>query len=256
LAFAVKLNLSFFKRWLRSRWLRRIVLSGLIAGLLGVVFLASFYFSWQGSRRADEVRVPDVTGLLLAEAGDRLEESELVSEMSEERFDLEVASGRILEQRPVAGASVRRGRKVRLIVSRGDRMLEIPELIGRADRAVQLGLGRDGFLVGDRAVVHDPEIAEGRVLVQWPPSGRPGVRNERVHRLVSLGPQTRVWVMPDLRNRKRTDVERWIDYAGLRRGAVRLRSVAGEVAGTVIGQAPLPGHPVRDREAIYLTVVR
>lgn len=253
---ALKLRFGDWKRRLDRPWLRRTlgVLGGL--ALCGFVFLVAFYWSWQSSRRADEVRVPEVAGLTAEDAGARLEEAGLVWEILDERSHPEIPSGHVLEQRPSPGLSVRPGRKVRLVVSLGSVVLTVPDIRGKADRAIQIELQREGFRLGDHAAVHDARLSEGRVLAQWPPNNRPAVPNERLHRLVSLGPRVRTYVMPDLRRRPESVVKSWIRSSGLRVGAVRLRSGTGEPRGTVIGQSPLPGHPVRDRDAVQLTVAR
>ena len=46
--------------------------------------------------------------------------------------------GMEIEQMPRAGSSVRRGRKVKLVVSLGGEVLAVPDLIGQASRAVEI----------------------------------------------------------------------------------------------------------------------
>jgi serine/threonine-protein kinase len=157
---------------------------------------------------------------------------------------------------PPPNASVRRGRKIKLILSLGGRVLEVPDLIGQASRTVEIELRQEGFIPGDEARVHSSGAASGKVIAQVPPSGSPAVPGTRVHRLVSSGRRTENWVMPDLTGLSRQSAERWLGANGFRRGSVRRVRMGGREPGTVVGQLPLAGYPVRSNDIVELTVTR
>jgi beta-lactam-binding protein with PASTA domain len=73
---------------------------------------------------------------------------------------------------------------------------------------------------------------------------------------VSDGAAIPVWVMPDLSGLTRLQAERWISNAGFRQGAVRRVRIGGRPAGTVVGQLPLAGYPVRSSDVVELSVAR
>jgi beta-lactam-binding protein with PASTA domain len=62
--------------------------------------------------------------------------------------------------------------------------------------------------------------------------------------------------MPDLTGLRRSDAEKWITGSGFRRGAVRRVRMGGWPPGTVVGQLPLPGYPVRKRDVVELTIAQ
>jgi len=220
------------------------------------VFGFTFYMAMRVEMRSTEVRVPDLVGLTLEAASHKVEPLELVLQVVEQRHDPAVASGRVLQQGPPADSSVRRGRKVKLILSLGGKVLEVPDLIGHAARAVEIELLQEGFIPGDEARVGSFSAAAGSVIAQVPPAGTPAVSNARVHRLVSNGPPDLVWVMPDLKGLERPVAESWIAAKGFRRGSVRQVRVRGRRAGTIVGQLPLAGYPIRSKDVIDLTVAR
>jgi serine/threonine-protein kinase len=222
-------------------------------GLVVVTFFVSFFVAMRVEMRSSALAVPDLVGLTLEEAR-ALAKTELVLEVVDQRNDPRVASGRILEQMPPEGASVRRGRKVKLVLSLGGRVLSVPDLVGQAARAVTIELAQEGFVPGEEARVHSARMEAGRVLAQVPPAQTSAVPSSRVHRLVSAGPLPVAAVMPDLRGRRREEVEQWIEMAGLRRGAVRHVAAAGRAQGLVVAQAPLSGHPVRVKDVVDLAV--
>ena len=218
------------------------------------VFVASFFLAMRVEMRSTEVGVPDLAGLTLDEARARVNPLELVLEVVDQRNDPGVASGRVLEQMPPAGASVRRGRKLKLILSLGGKVLLVPDLTGSAARTAVIELVQQGFAPGDEARVPSYELEAGRILAQVPAPGASVVPQSRLHRLVSDGPPPSVFVMPDLTGRSRQDAERRIALYGFRQGAVRQVSAGGRPPGTVVAQLPESGYPVRVTDIVELAV--
>jgi beta-lactam-binding protein with PASTA domain len=238
--------------------LKRMAVSAVWIGggavLAGTVFVFSFYTAMRVEMRSTEVAVPDLAGLTVDEASSEIGPAGLVLQVVDQRNDPRVPSGRVLEQMPHPGASVRRGRKVKLVLSLGGRVLTVPDLVGHAARAIEIELRQEGFVPGDEARVGSFDVPAGRVLAQVPPANASAVPNSRVHRLVSDGPPAAVWVMPDLTGRPRQEVESWIARAGFRRGAVRRVAAGARVPGTVVSQSPLAGYPVKSKEIVELAV--
>jgi serine/threonine-protein kinase len=240
------------------RTLKRIgwIALGLLGGgtLLAAVFVFSFFTAMRVAMRSTQVSVPDLTGLTLASAKERTGPLDQVVAVVDQRNDPRVPSGRVLEQMPQPGASVRHGRKVKLILSLGGKVLSVPDLVGHAARAVAIELRQEGFIPGDEARVHSYEMEAGKVLAQVPATGATVVPNSRVHRLVSDGPPPATWIMPDLRGKTRSEAERWISLCGFRRGVVRRVPAAGPAPGTVVAQLPQAGYPIRSKDIVELAV--
>jgi len=238
--------------------LKRLISAGLWLfvgiGLAGVVFVASFYTAMRVEMRSTQVEVPQLRGLTLVEAKESVDPLGLVLEVVDQRNDPRVASGGVLGQTPRAGDSVRRGRKVKLILSLGGRVLEVPDLVGQAARAVSIKLEQEGFVPGDEANVFSTEVPRGRVMAQVPPPRATAMPNSRVHRLVSRGAPTPRWVMPDLSGLTRAEAARWIEKSGFRRGEVREVASSGKTRGEVVAQLPLAGYPIRSRDIVELAI--
>ena len=253
----MKLRITIARPTLRGGWRPVLIAAAWILGgamLVGGAFGLSFYFSIQSAARSNEIEVPDLIGLDLEAASEKVKPMELRLQVVDQRNDPATPSGKVLEQMPRAGSSVRRGRKVKLVVSLGGEVLAVPNLIGQATRAVEIELRQQGFVPGDQARVKASGTRPGAVISQVPPPDTPAVPSTRVHRLVSDGPPEASWVMPDLTGLSRTAAERWIDLCGLRVGPVRRVPAQGRSAGSVVGQLPLAGYPVRSREIVELSV--
>ena len=225
-------------------------------GAVLFVFALSFYLAMKMEMRSTEVVVPDLRGLSIEDASKAVDPLSLVLDVVDQRNDPAVGSGKILQQQPAGGSLVRRGRKLKLVMSLGGKILTVPNLQGKANRAVAIELRRDGFGTGDEARVYSRDVPAGKIVAQVPPPGSPGVPNTRVHRLVSSGPPAPAWVMPDLTGLPRGTAERWIEASGFRRSPVRRVASRGHAPGTVIGQLPLAGYPIHSNDIVELTVAR
>jgi len=235
------------------------IVAAWIAGggaLFATVFAISFYLALKMEMRSTEAVVPDLGGMTREDAERVAGPLGLRVEVADQRHDPTVSSGRVLAQEPPGGSEVRRGRRVKVVLSLGGRVLEVPNLVGQQSRTVDIALRREGFLPGEEVEVFDAAAPRGTVIAQVPPPGSPSVPGERVHRLVSLGPSDEIWVMPDLTDRPRAEVQRWLQKAGFRLGPVQEVSYPGSSPGTVLGQIPPAGHPVRSHDVVHLRVAR
>jgi serine/threonine-protein kinase len=222
--------------------------------LAGTAFGTAFYLAMRLEMRSTEVAVPDLCGLDVEQARRLVEPLELVLHVADQRHDPAARSGSIIEQVPAPGASVRRGRKVRLIVSLGGRVLRVPELVGHPAREVEIELRREGFIPGDEARIPSRDVPAGGVLAQVPAPGTTAVPQSRVHCLVSDGPPAPRWVMPDLTGLPRAQAEQWIQASGFRHGTVRRVGAGPRRDGTVVAQTPLAGYPVRLKDIVDLAI--
>jgi serine/threonine-protein kinase len=200
------------------------------------------------------VVVPDWIGLEQREAVASAARLSLGFEVAEMRHDPGVAVDRIVQQEPPGGTQVRRGRTIRVVVSLGGETLAVPSLIGQPARQAELALIRHGFTPGWETRIHDDTAPGSQVIGVAPVAGSLSVPGERVHRLVSGGPRTPRWVMPDLAGLTLREAREWINLCGFRSGAVRRVPGDGRRSGTIVGQLPLSGYPIARRDVVELTV--
>ena len=100
--------------------------------LLLIVFLASAVFSSRLIQKGELVSVPDVSGKTLADAERDLARKRLALLETGVEFSDRQERGKIISQEPAAGSKVRVNRPVRVLVSSGSELVEIPGLVGRS----------------------------------------------------------------------------------------------------------------------------
>ena len=206
--------------------------------------------------RSQEVMVPALVGRRVPEAGSLASAHRLLLRVEGRRNDPRVPADRIVAQEPAAGATLKRQRSIRVWVSLGPRRLTVPSVEGESIRTGRLSLEQAQVPVGRVVETHDV-TEEGTILIQHPPAGdTESLDAEGAALLVSLGPRTTDYVMPDLIGRPAASVLDALSRAGLKVTEVRYRPYPGMAAGMVLRQAPSAGHRVGARTGVSLEVSR
>jgi membrane peptidoglycan carboxypeptidase len=136
---------------------------------------------------AKEVAVPDVLGLALADAEDALLKAHFPTETISDPTSGE-PPGTVVRQDPTGGSLLLQGTAVKLTISTGEGLVEVPALVGLDITSARTLLAAQGLL-STEGIVAD-QAAAGTVLSQNPEAGSlvpPGVSIEVS---ISGGPDT------------------------------------------------------------------
>lgn len=232
------------------------LLGRLARGLvLLALFVISAYLAFNAWVRRGATAVPELAGLDEAAARELATTTGLLLRTADEgRWSAEVAAGRVLESRPRAGSFVKRGAEIEVVLSLGTRRIVLPELTGKALAAARLTLEHEGLEVGQVFHVVSGRAAAGAVVGQEPGAGVELAPGARIALAVALDASPVAWVMPDLVTRRYEPVRSALEGRGFRFGSVTWEEYEGVAPGTVLRQAPLPGHPLRASDSIALVV--
>ncbi len=226
----------------------------LIASGLLVTYLVCAAVAVQVAVRARDVTVPDVTGVTLGTAAQRLAGVDLGARVdTAQRPSAEVAAGLVLGQAPPAGTSSRRQRSVRLWLSAGPRIAYMPQLVGETDRAANIRLSTEGLEPAAVAEIRSEAYSADQVVAQEPPAGQPAAA---VRLLVSRGADMSTYVMPDLIGLDGEPAASMLRQQGFRVSFVAQLSSSGLPPGLIVRQTPPGGHQVQPGAAISLEVAR
>lgn len=239
-------------RRLRSlpRWLRRLLIVGVSMVTLGLTFALGVWGTLRINVRVPEITMPDVSGLDLLDAEQRLQALGLIPEVSARRNDPNRPADRVLEQFPRAGARTKEGRPVRLVVSLGPQQSIVPDLTGGSLGRAQLALRSAGLKVERQAAVYHPGISVGRVVAQHPQPSSAGFPGDGVTLLLSEGPPPRAFVMPDLNGKSAGMALAEFRAAGFRDVATEGYSGTDTFGAVVVGQSPEPGSRVTSEDRV------
>ena len=239
-------------------WLQRLLRWGLRAAYVGgalVLCGLAAYASFSLFVRSGVTSVPALRGMPEAEAERVLADQGLVLARLEgaDGYHEQIAAGEILRQDPRPRTLVKRGSEVKVAVSLGPQVIEVPRLVGKTVPSAQVELAAEGLTLGRRVnVFHRGE--SGTVVEQQPGGGQVAAPGESVDLVVGQADLERVYVMPDLVYRDYEDARRFFRQRGFRVGSVKFEVYEGIREGVILRQFPLAGHPLRRDDAISLVV--
>jgi serine/threonine-protein kinase len=107
----------------------------------------------------------------------------------ENRFDEEIAKGKIIESLPAGGDKIDSAGSVKLIISKGPERFTVPMTAGLTPQAAQAAVKKSPLLVGTITEVFNSEIPKGFVISSSPASGASVKRDTKINLLVSKGVQ-------------------------------------------------------------------
>ena len=198
-----------------------------------------------------EVTMPNLVGENVAQASQLLQSRGLVLRVAD-RIYTDLPINVVVRQTPPAGLLMKVSQQAHVVLSLGQRQLQIPLLEGNSLRASRIELLRAGLQVGEVSSVTMPDPAADTVVIQNPRPGT-GAATPRVDVLVSQGPRETAYVMPHLVGMNEIEAQHRLDVAGLRR-KVNYVSAPQWPHGAVIDQAPLAGTRIPTSSTIELTV--
>jgi eukaryotic-like serine/threonine-protein kinase len=198
-----------------------------------------------------ETTMPNLVGKNVSEANGMLRSRGLVLRVADRVYSDEPINV-VVRQTPSAGLLMKVSQQAHVVLSLGQRQLEVPLLEGTSLRVARIELLRAGLQVGEVSSVTMPDEPVDAIVLQTPRPGA-GAASPRVDVLVSQGPRDAAYVMPHLVGLAETDAVHRLDSAGLRRN-VNYVTAPQWPHGSIIDQSPLAGARVSGSATIELTV--
>ena len=165
------------------------------------------------SRGPSTVRVPDVSGKKVHAATVALRNANLTVERQDEAYSSLVEAGRVIRTNPKAGETVSAERGVILVVSKGARPVDVPDVSNKTyDDAVSLL--KAVHLRATRTDVFSDTVPAGKVVSTSPAAGSTAHVGDTVVVNVSKGPRLRP--VPDVTGKPIQEAIREINQAGFK----------------------------------------
>lgn len=226
----------------------------LVGGALVATYLLFAFAALRIAVRSREVPVPDLRGRSLNEASALVSDAGLTLRVEERRrVDPKVPAGHVVAQEPQPGVNLRTSRGVRVYVSAGVRVAQLPSVVAQSQRSATLQLEQNQIQVLRVAEIRSSEYALDTVVAQDP---APGSAAPAVALLVNRGERGTRYVMPDLIGLSGDRAAELLRSTGFRVTVVGQHPYPGIPAGIVLRQNPQPGFQVGPGEPIALEVSR
>jgi len=225
-----------------------------VAFLIFILASAAFLSAITAMRIAihgRETTMPNLVGKDVAEASKALRAKGLLLRVADRVYS-DVPINQVVRQTPPPGMLMKVSQQAHVVLSLGQRELQIPPLEGNSLRVSRIELLRGGLQVGEVSSITLPDRATDLVLEQNPKPGR-GAATPRVDMLVTSAAKEPAYVMPYFLGLNEIDVQHRLDQANLHR---KINYVAAPQwpHGTVIDQSPLAGTRIGASTEVELTV--
>jgi len=232
----------------RLEWLARTVF--LIFILASAAFLSAIT-AMRIAIHGREVSMPNLVGKGVSEASSDLRSRGLILRVADRVYS-EQPINTVVRQAPSPGMLMKVSQQAHVVLSLGQRALQIPPLEGNSLRVSRIELLRGGLQVGEVSALSLPDVPADTVVLQSPKPGA-GAATPRVDVLVSQGPREDSYVMPHLIGMNVADAVRRLESVNIKR---RLNTLSAPQwpHGAVVDQTPTAGARIPISITAELTV--
>ncbi|GAA4433121.1 Stk1 family PASTA domain-containing Ser/Thr kinase [Georgenia halophila] len=197
------------------------------------------------------VPAPDVVGLEQDAAIDQVEAAGLSARVERDHHD-EVPAGVVISTDPAPGVAVHQDGSVRVLVSQGVLMIDVPDVAGDPADEATAAIEESGLAVGETTEEFHDTVPEGAVVSTSPGAGE-SVRHDSSVDLVTSKGREPVDV-PDVTGEPRAEAIGLLEQAGLTVGDQTEQHHENVPEGSVIALSPAPGEQLYRGDAVDVVV--
>ena len=204
----------------------------------------------------DTVIVPNLEGKDVVYALELLSELELNTKVRGSEYTNDVPKNYVIFQEPQPGAEIKKGRDVKIILSKGPKTLFMPNLLALSIQQANIILEENGMCQGELSRTYHSRVEKDHVIAQVPPQGTMISRGECVDVLVSMGAQPKAFKMPDLIGLTLEDALQSIEKVELVIGEIKSAFQKNKPRNSIVKQSPTFGDRVIALSPVSLLINR
>ena len=202
--------------------------------------------------KAKDVEMPNLVGLTLEEAQNKAKELNLKIEVKEEKYDLTIEEGKIIEQDPeFQNIKVKEKSTIRVVISKGQEIVKVEKVIGKTEKEASKALEDLGLVVQVEKENSDT-VEAGIVLKQSIEPDEETPAGTTIVLTVSEGIEQ--VVVPDLVGKTEEEAKTALTDAKLKWKMTTKESDSSKPNGVVTAQDISKGSKVDKDTAISITV--
>ena len=204
----------------------------------------------------DTVVVPDLAGKNIVYALELLTNLGLNTKIEGSEYSTEMPKNNVIFQEPEPGSEIKKGRDVRIIISKGPKSILMPNLERLPVQQARIILEENSLCQGQISSTYNNHIKKDSVIAQVPSAGTMITRNECINLLISLGIRPQAYKMPDLEGRSLDSAIPLIENSNLILGKIASVFYKDKPLNTIIAQEPLSGYFVTEGGTVDLVINR
>ena len=226
--------------------------------ILAAILVGGGIFAYQKlneffNRSGGNVLVPDFRGRHTSEVM-KLKPSNIEVVTRDQKYDDRQPKGYVIAQYPDPGTLVKPGKQVLITVSLGLQKVNVPNLIGKSMREVDVALMNSQLILGNSAYVFSDKISPDRIVGQSPLSSEEYGVNKNVDLLISLGKKPETLPLPNLTGINLDAAKERIKSWGFNVGRTYSKPDSNRAKYQVISTSPSPYSHLRKGEVVNILV--
>lgn len=187
---------------------------GAIALLITIVMLFDMALMPLYTRHGKEFPLPNLLGKSFDEATEIAEAYKFELVVRGEQPSPNIPERTILSQVPAVGTAIKENRKIKVIISAGEEMTEVPNLSHYSVRQAELRLPEYGLVIRNYYWTESDTMASDVIAYTIPPAGSLVPKNSGVDLYINRGVQTDEGYIPKLLGKPLDDALDMLDTLG------------------------------------------
>jgi len=228
-----------------------------LAAIAVAVAGISAYFTFSLIIKSEAaVVVPELVDKDVVYVLELLTDLELNTKVKGSEYSETISKNRIIFQEPEAGAEIKKGRDVTLIISKGPETILVPNLKGASARQARLILEENGLRQGHIAYTYHNLTVKEFIIAQSPAPEFKTRHDSACNMLVSMGPRPGSFKIPELKGLYLDDAISRIEDIHLVVGNITATFQPAQTQNTIISQQPPSGYRVTEGSEVNLIINR
>ena len=221
---------------------------------LAIILIFNWFIMPSYVRQDKTLIVTDIIGKNLNRALIELETEGYKGVVYDTVYTADVNPQTVVDQYPVAGAKVKPGRTIRLKISRSEKLIIVPNLVGQSRRSVEISLQQIGLRIDTVYTEFNPDYPKGTVAWQFPKSGDHIKKGMGLQITVSQGLPPDFFQVPQLFGMSMQNAKDLLTKARLKVGKISYQQNEDLVPYTVLDQSIAPGTVLNQTIQVDLVV--
>ena len=231
-------------------------LAGLGAAFIFVAGISAYLTLTLIIKSEDTVIVPNLEGKNVVYALELLTELELNTKVKGSEYTSDIPKNHVVFQEPQPGSEIKKGRDVKIIISKGPKTVSMPNLIALSVQQANIILEENDMCQGELSRTYNTEVEKDRIIAQVPSAGTVIARGACIDLLVSKGARPSAFKMPDLAGLTLEDALQSIEKVNLTIGELKSAYQKSKPRNIIVEQEPVSGQRVIIGSAVSLLINR
>ncbi|MBN1932448.1 MAG: PASTA domain-containing protein [Desulfobacterales bacterium] len=236
--------------------IRIIKILTLLATFIIVIGLSAYFTLTFLIKSEDTVVVPKLIEKDVVYVLEVLTDLGLNTKVGGSEYSSTIPKNHIVYQDPDPGVEIKKGRDVKIIISKGTETILMPDLKGLSIQQAGIVLEENGLIQGQLTLTYNQAQKKDDVIAQVPSPGITLQKGERVNLLLSLGPRPKTNMLPELEGLTLGDAILLIEKNNLVLGEIKSFYQVKKPKNIIVGQEPLAGYRVLEGSRVNLVINR